>query len=254
LKKILFQRVGALISVRTASTRLPQKALKKICGKETIALLIERIQQCRYVDPIILCTTHQKEDDVLETIAVREGIECFRGADKNVALRLLQAAQKYNLDHFARITGDDTLRDIGLIDEAIVSHLKENADYTGMEKMVYGCETEIVSIRALETIIERASSPENTEYLTWYLEDTSVFKKNYISVPVEYQKDYRLTLDTQEDFELMTAIYEALYTPLHPIDLNDVIFWLDKHPNVAEINRNVKPKNIRHLLDLRLNL
>ena len=41
---LIEQKIGAIIVVRNTSSRLPQKAIKKILGKETISLLIERIK------------------------------------------------------------------------------------------------------------------------------------------------------------------------------------------------------------------
>ena len=58
-----------LITVRTNSTRLPNKALLKIMGKETIVYLIDRVKKSKLADKIILCTTKNKEDDILCKIA-----------------------------------------------------------------------------------------------------------------------------------------------------------------------------------------
>ncbi|MDO8685462.1 MAG: N-acetylneuraminate synthase family protein [Clostridiales bacterium] len=248
------QNVGILINCRTASTRLPNKALKKICGKETIVLLIERMKYCSNTNQIILCTTERAEDDVLVDIANREGIEVFRGPDENVALRLLLASRKYNLDHIVRVTGDDLLRDIPLIDQAIESHLKNHADYTYMKGVVYSCDTEIISVRALETIVDRAACPENTEYLTWYLEDKTAFVHNEIHVPSDYYRDYRITLDTIEDFKLLEALHEALYKPGHPIDLRCALRYMDKHPELTKINAAVRPKLSRNDIDVSMRI
>lgn len=248
------QNVGILINCRTASTRLPNKALKTICGKETIALLIERMKFCSNKSQIILCTTERDEDDVLVGIANREGIEAFRGPDENVALRLLLASRKYNLDHIVRVTGDDLLRDISLIDQAIESHLKNHADYTYMKGVVYSCDTEIISVRALETIVDRAECPENTEYLTWYLEDETAFVQNEIRAPSKYYRDYRITLDTIEDFKLLEALYEALYKPGCPIDLIDALRYMDEHPDLAKINATIRPKLSRNDIDVSMKI
>lgn len=248
------QNVGMLINCRTASTRLPNKALKKICGKETIALLIERMKYCSNTNEIILCTTEMAEDDVLVDIANREGVEVFRGPDENVALRLLLASRKYNLDHIVRVTGDDLLRDIPLIDQAIESHLKNHADYTYMKGVVYSCDTEIISVRALETIVDRAACPENTEYLTWYLEDKTAFVHNEINAPSDYYRDYRITLDTIEDFKLLEALHEALYKPGCPIDLRRALCYMDEHPELAKINATIMPKLSRNDIDVSMRI
>ena len=252
--KDIQQKVGILVNCRTVSTRLPQKALMKICGKETIALLIERVKHCANAEQIVLCTTEHSEDDVLVDLAVREDVAVFRGPDENVALRLLLASHEYGLDHIVRVTGDDLLRDIPLIDKAIESHLKSHADYSRMENVVYSCDTEIISVRALETIVERAACPENTEYLTWYLEDETAFVQNRIQAPAAYDRNFRITLDTIEDFKLLEAVYEALYKPGHPVDLLSALHFLDEHPEVAGINSTIQPKLSPSEIDVRLRI
>ena len=57
-------KVGAIIVVRNTSTRLPQKALKKILGVETIVLLIRRIKRCKNLDCIVLATSNEESDDL----------------------------------------------------------------------------------------------------------------------------------------------------------------------------------------------
>ena len=53
------------ITVRTSSTRLPKKAILKICDKPAIQYLIENIKKSKFADKIILCTSEEFGDDVL---------------------------------------------------------------------------------------------------------------------------------------------------------------------------------------------
>jgi spore coat polysaccharide biosynthesis protein SpsF (cytidylyltransferase family) len=248
------QEIGILLNCRTKSTRLPQKALKKICDRETIALLIERVKFSKESTNVVLCTTENPEDDILVDIAKRENIDVFRGPEENVALRLLQACNAYHLDHFVRVTGDDLLRDVPLIDEAIRSHREKNADYTCMKGVVYSCDTEIISRRALETVVERASAPDRTEYLTWFLDDASSFVVNVIQASSEYRGEYRLTLDTMEDFELLGFIYKELYQPGVPVDLKRALTLLRENPKMAAVNKHITPKLDRTAIDTSLRI
>ena len=73
MKKAIF------ITVRTSSTRLPQKALIELVdGIRTIEYLIKRVQNSHNADGIILCTTTEVDDDILVDIADRNGINYFR--------------------------------------------------------------------------------------------------------------------------------------------------------------------------------
>ena len=141
----LSPKIGAVIVARCASSRLPNKALIKINGRESIALVIDRIKRCNEVDQIILSTTNEEADDQLVSIAEREGIEYYRGPTENVALRYSETVDAFNLDHFVRITGDATLCDEEMIDKAIISHLNSSCDVTFMKRMPFGTDKEIVS-------------------------------------------------------------------------------------------------------------
>lgn len=247
-------KVGVLIAARTASSRLPKKALLKICGKETIALLIERMKACTTVDTVVLCTTVRGDDDELAQVGSREGVAVFRGEYENVAQRLLSAARQYQLDHFVRVTGDDILRCIDLIDRAVNEHLANNADYTAMASVFYGGDSEVISVDALAAIVERAEVPENTEYLTWYLDGNPIFRTCSIDAGPDFDREYRLSLDTPEDLQVMEAIHREFYREGQPVDVVSALKWLDAHPEITTLNAGVKPVLKREELNCRLRL
>lgn len=236
------QRVGVLICARTASSRLPGKALIPICGREAIALLIERMKSCRTCQEVVLCTTSNSEDDTLAGIAEREKIGLYRGPDENVALRMWGAAREFELDPIVRVTGDNLLSCVELIDRAVNSHQDQGADYTHTAGVFSGGGSEVISVKALEAIAERAVRSENTEYLAWYLKNSTVFRVHTLRVKAAYRREFRLTLDTPEDLKVIRAIYENLYAPGKPVDALQALDWLDKQGDIARINRGVRPK------------
>ena len=69
-----------LITARTNSSRLPNKAVIDINGIETISHLINGLLTSKKADKLILCTTTLKEDDILCEIAESKGINFFRGS------------------------------------------------------------------------------------------------------------------------------------------------------------------------------
>ena len=68
MKKAIF------ITVRTGSTRLPEKALLKINERSTIELVIDRAKRSKKKDIVVLCTTESTNDDILCEIAEKNGI------------------------------------------------------------------------------------------------------------------------------------------------------------------------------------
>ncbi len=240
IKKI-YQKIGAIIVVRNASKRLPNKAMKLILGKATIVHLIERIKRCKKVNKIILATTKKKEDDIFLKIAKKNKIEIFRGDDINVSKRFLDAATKFKLDHIVRITGDDILRDNEMIDKAINDHLNSSADVTITTNMPYGTQTEIFNIKSIKTIMENAIVPENTEYLEWYLQNSRYFNIHYSRSNYHFDKKLRLTLDYKEDLIVFKKIFENFKNHSY-FSINDVLKFLSKNKKIIKINSSKKTK------------
>ena len=246
--------IGGIIVARCGSSRLPNKALLKIQDRETIALLIERIKRCKSLDKVILATSTDSSDDVLEEIAKREGVLVFRGSLENLSLRFYEAAKYYKLDQIVRITGDDILRDETIIDLAIESHLYSSCDVTVTDNMPYGTASEIFSLRALETILNTVQEPKNTEYLEYYLENERYFSLNRYESNYNFNQDIRLTLDYDEDFELFNHIFENLYPKNNAFNLQNALDWLEKNPKVIDINKNKTIKYKKSELNLKLNI
>ena len=100
------QKVISTIEARMASTRLPGKSMKLIVGKPALELLIERLQRAKEVEQIIVATTIQPEDDVIEELCHQLNVACYRGSSDDVLDRLVRAAESINGDIIAQITGD----------------------------------------------------------------------------------------------------------------------------------------------------
>ena len=246
--------VGGIIVARCSSSRLPNKALLKIQDRETIALLIERIKRCKSLDKVILATSTDKSDDILEEIAKREGIFVFRGSLENLSFRFYEAAKYYKLDQIVRITGDDLLRDEGIIDSAVESHLYSSCNVTMTDNMPYGTASEIFSLKTLETILNTVQEPKNTEYLEYYLENERYFSVNRFKSDYSFNSDIRLTLDYDEDFEFFKLIFDNLYPKDNAFNLQNVLDWLAENPKAVDINKNKTLKYKKSDLNLKLNI
>ena len=231
--------IGAVIVARCSSSRMPNKALRKFGDKESISILIDRVKKCNNIDTIILATSTDDSDDRLVEIAKREKIKYFRGSLENVALRYYEAAKEYGLDHFVRITGDAICSDYSMIDKIVESHLLNCCDVTFMKNMPFGTHNQVVSINTIKAIIEKASVPENTEYLEYYLENDRYFNINYVKSEYNFDSRTRITLDYEEDFEFLSSIYKKFSSTIH---LHNILNFLQKNPNLIDINTHKMQK------------
>ncbi len=235
--------IGIVLVVRTTSERLKNKAIRKIGKDETITHLIKRLKKVKNCKNIILATSTDKTDDVLEKIARKNNIKVFRGSLNNLSDRFYKAADKYKLDHIVRVTGDDILRDEIMIDKAIESHLKNSCDVTITSNMPYGTQSEIFSYGTIKTIMERVEVQSNTEYLEWFLQNDRYFSVNYVPSKYKFDSKIRLTLDYKEDLLLFKKIFEYFNKiKKNDFNLRDVLELFKNNKNLIKINNFLNPK------------
>ena len=245
-------RTVALIAVRMHSTRLPRKALLPLAGRPAIEHLIERVKLAKAPAAVVLCTSTHPDDAVLVEVAERMGIKWFRGSEDDVMRRFLDAASREEADVVVRITGDDILIDPVFLDKAATYHLEKNADYTACPGLPKGMETEVMSVSALKTAHELAEDPSFSEYMTNYLRRPDVFRVSDMPVNERYRRAFRLTLDTDEDYQLLRTIFDRLFTPDKIISTEEIIEFLDAHPELLAINAVVRPKSVPINTNLRI--
>ena len=82
------------------------------------------------------------------------------------------------------------------------------------------------------------------EHATYYIRlHPEQFKLGTLTSPIDYSA-LRWTVDTPEDFELVSRILGALY-PVRPhFTIGDVLALLQRHPDWIEINRHVEQKTV----------
>ena len=119
-----------ILQARTSSSRLPNKVLKELLGEPMLARQIERLQQSKLLDKLLVATSDQSEDRAIAELCERLNIPCFCGPLDDVLLRFYLAAQPYSPTHVVRLTGDCPLADPMVIDELIALHLSGKFDYS----------------------------------------------------------------------------------------------------------------------------
>jgi len=234
MKKAVF------ITVRTGSSRLPHKALLEIQGLPAITHLIRRI---KYVstDHIILCTTELPEDDILSTIAFQEGIDIFRGSTRDKLERWRGAAEKFGIDFFVTADGDDLFCEPELLELGLSQVDRTNADFIESESVICGAFTYGIKVSALNQVCE-IKDTDDTEMMWTYFKDTGLFTvENLQNIPALFiRDDIRMTMDYQDDFLFFKTITDHFYATGKPkFSLRDIVAYLDKNPDVIEINKHL---------------
>lgn len=222
-------RVGIMLIARMNSSRLPGKVMMEIIGRPALSHLIERAKLSFRADVIVLCTTSKSEDDVLTELAASSGISCYRGDELDVLGRVLGACEQEQLDIAVRVTGDDILLSPGHLDQAVIKLLTHNADYCHNRALPGGTECEVFTIETLRAIHDYAMIPDNTEYLTYFVENEN-FQKCELDIPKKYRRQINLTLDTLEDFERISFLLKNIYDSQSFYTMDDLVGFVDSHP------------------------
>lgn len=244
-------RVAAIIQARMGSTRLPGKVMMKLQGKTVLDHVISRVKQSKEIDTIVIATTTKSDDATIAEEANRLNVKCFRGLEEDVLSRYYYAAKENKADVIVRITSDCPLIDSKVIDEAVLKfkalYAANAVDYLSNSiERTYprGLDIEIVPFNKLEEAFNNADKPYQREHVTpYFYENPDRFTLvNYLN-DADYSY-YRLTLDTPEDFELITKIYEELYHGQHDFYLKELLELFERQPELYNINKHVEQKRL----------
>ena len=73
------KKITAIVQARIGSSRLRGKVLKKINGKETIILLLERLSRSKKIEDIVVAIPNTSENDILFNCLKKHKYKIFRG-------------------------------------------------------------------------------------------------------------------------------------------------------------------------------
>lgn len=240
-------RVIIAVSARMRSERCPGKALAPLAGKPTLTHLLERLSSLGGTSPIVLATSVAAENDVLVEAAAALGIRAFRGDENDVLGRHVALAEAFDVDHVVRVTADNPLTDLPLIETLVAKQLEAAADYTYVpgDALLMGILSEVISRRALEKSHRDGDDRHRSELVTLYIkEHPDAFRVIRAELPQElYRPEYRLTVDEPEDLVLMERIFDKLYRPGRAdavLQTIDAIRLLDDEPELAALNADIR--------------
>lgn len=239
--------ISAIIQARVNSTRLPNKVLKRVCGKTLLEHEVSRVKRVKSIDSIIIATTRNKDDNAIARVANRLGVRCFRGEENDVLDRYYHAAQQIGADDIVRITGDCPLIDPTIIDLVVGCYLKNKRKFDYISNVSPptfpdGMDVEVFSSSALLQSWREAKLPSEREHVTPYITNNPNYFRIKNVMSSRDMSHLRFTVDEPRDLILIRKIFLHLYPRKTYFILNDII-ELIKHDSKltvlnAGINRN----------------
>tara|TARA_Y100001960_G_C14779087_1_gene885322 strand:- start:4845 stop:5564 length:720 start_codon:yes stop_codon:yes gene_type:complete len=227
------------------STRLPGKVMMPLGNRPLLGFLIERLRLCQTIDEVVVATSIENENDVIEEFCANEGIECFRGSEEDVLKRTLGALESVSATIGVEVFGDCPLIDPLIVDE-LVTRFCDYAkyDFIGNDlRTTYppGMEVEVFSLQALQDSDCRVpvSDPIREHGTLFIRQNPQLYKVVNREAEGKYRRpEVELEVDSREDLDVVTAIIQH-FDPRIDFSLDEILRFLDDNPEIVEINRSV---------------
>lgn len=216
-----------------------------LAGRPILDWVLRAARASVEVDDVVLATSVDETDDVLERFAAARGVTCVRGSLDDVLSRFLLAADTVDADAVVRLTADCPLLDPALID-AVAGLWRRNTstDYistTLVRSLPRGLDVECVKTTALRAADALAYGYHRTHVTSLLYAAGSAFSRlGLVNEPDS--SNYRVTVDTTLDMDALQAI--TSHTGDRIIPWRELIQLLVDHPDIPEINGSVMQKEI----------
>ncbi|MFL5764353.1 MAG: cytidylyltransferase domain-containing protein [Bacteroidia bacterium] len=237
-------KIGIITQARMTSTRLPGKILKEVNGIPLLKYHTDRLKQAGF-EVIIATTTNDTDNPVCE-FAEKNSLKYYRGSEENVLDRFWGAVQKNKIETIVRVTSDCPLIDPHLIRNGIEKYMQLNDPNLYLSNAIErtfarGFDFEIFSARSLEQAISNAKEPSDLEHVTPYIwKNRSGVTSLYHVKQSENHSNLRITVDTDDDFQLVKTLIEEYNADKLPYTEIEKI--LLEHPELVAINAHIEQK------------
>jgi spore coat polysaccharide biosynthesis protein SpsF len=240
-------KILGITQARVGSTRFPGKILRQINGQTLLEIHLHRILKSKLLSSLIIATTFEVGAEQIIAIASDLNVAVFQGSTDDVLSRFYHAAEPERPDFVVRFTSDCPLIDSDIIDAVIEYAISHNYDYASNTLLTTypdGLDVEVFKYSALVDAFNNATYKSEREHVTPYIwkNSTSLGADLFTSgclKHVEDLSDIRITVDTEEDFQVIEHLVQQLGN--YSSWLNYVSFLKEK-PEVMDINK----KNVRN--------
>lgn len=237
-------KIGALIPIRLASERLPNKAIREVCGKPIVCHLLDRVFACKYLEKknVVVTTTKEKSDDKLAEIVEKYGACVFRGSTDDIIKRFYDTIKEFSFDAVIEIDGDDICIDPIYMDYCLDNLLKDsNNEVILVNDLPLGMTPKAIRRSAFNKIIHSYQPGKNDTGFMYFFTKSGLCKVNELS-PISHKhihKTARLTLDYPDDFTFFEALFNELYIEGQIFGIDEIVELLNKKPELAAINSSL---------------
>jgi spore coat polysaccharide biosynthesis protein SpsF len=235
----------AIIQARMGSSRLPGKILKPFGDTDVLSYDVERCRKIKGVSEVIVATSTLAQDNAIADWCDENNVQCFRGSEDDVLERYVECAKLYAPDYVMRVTSDCPFVDYEMASEMVELMKQERKDIMLLNgELPRGLAVELISYEALVKVNQLGKEPRHREHVTYYAyEYKESFETITYNIPENRQyPEFRITLDTEEDYKMLSEIAKHFNDSL--VSSVDVINYLKNHPEVSKINAHIEQKPV----------
>jgi spore coat polysaccharide biosynthesis protein SpsF len=240
--------VIAIVQARMTSSRLPGKVLKPLAGTPLIRRVVERIQRIAGVDRVVVALAQGLEHDQVELALEDMDVLVIRGSETDVLARTAVTARAAGAVTVMRITSDCPLIDPAVSASVLAAYAAAQGAGIRYARTAFktgfplGFDTEVFSLDLLCEVEANATDPYEREHVTPFIWRRP---EAYPAVLVDARPDrrgWRLTVDTEEDYRLVSAVYDELYPANPEFGYVELCALFEARPELLEINAHVGQK------------
>jgi spore coat polysaccharide biosynthesis protein SpsF len=241
--------VVAVVQTRMTSSRLPGKVLKPLAGAPLIRRTLERVRRIEGIDRVVVALAEGAVHDAVIPALDGLAVTVVRGSENDVLARTAAAARTANAKTVMRVTSDCPLIDPAVSASVLAAYAAgrpagiryaRTAFTTGFP---HGFDTEVFEAKALYEADATAGDPYEREHVTPYIWRRA---ETYPAAILDARPDrrhWRLVVDTEDDYRLVSAIYDELYPHNSNFGFTDLCELFEAHPDLLRINAHVGPQS-----------
>lgn len=239
--------IAIVVQARMSSTRLPGKVLKPIAGKPMLSYQLARLREVSTASRIVVATSTNAADDAICAFCAMEQVPCIRGSEQDVLSRYFMVGEQIGANTIVRISADCPLIDPSLVELAIATYVDADGTYDYVSNMIeptwpYGMAVEVFSFKVLAEAHREAKHQAEREHVTPFIYwRPARYRINSLTMSPNLNH-HRWTVDTPEDFELVSRILATL-SP-QQTRMEHVLALLEQYPDWQLINCHIKQKAV----------
>ena len=242
------KKVAFIIQARMKSARLPGKILLPMPMGSKFTLLdqiIKSLKSSKANATIYIATSENDENDILESVAKKNGVYCFRGSENDVLSRFISILEKENFDTVVRLTADNPIVDIAILDRTIAHHIHSQKDYTHTEGLPLGMNFEVITAKAVLSLKSKALSEQDKEHVTLFIRNNSEYSCQTVAIELKDTiKNIRVTIDYPSDYLVISSLFALHLETKIPLGLQLLEYADLQYPFLLKCNQtNVQKRN-----------